>query len=468
MERRESETVEFKKSTSELHQGVISLVSMLNKSGSGTLYFGINNSGEAVGQQLGKDTTHDISVEIKNHIRPAVVPGIELVEVDGKTVIRVTVCGSDGPYSAYSRFYVRSDDEDLVMTNEDLARAFAARSLDYSAWENAPSGHGLEDVDEDRLIGFFDAALDCGRLGYAYKDVEDALSRLNLYSGGQLNNAGYYLFSKCKPVKLKLAVFNTDDRISFSDIRLFEGNILDCIETGVRYICDNIRWSGTISGYRRVEEPEIPIEAIREIVVNSFAHMKVSPSILNEIYITPSRVKITNAGSIARGLDPRDFASGKEGPILRNPLIAMALYRNGMIDSFATGFERVFRLCSEKGIGYEYSDNGYSFSFSFLRKGANRPSWDNDGCVSESVSERGVVYGSASSGSFSNAVSGRKQAILDMLRRDSTATTELLAQSLGVSVPTIARDLRNLQTLGLLRRVGATKNGHWEVSDRRL
>jgi len=30
------------------------------------------------------------------------------------------------------------------------------------------------------------------------------------------------------------------------------------------------------------KEKFIPLEAIREIVVNSFAHMKVSPAILNE------------------------------------------------------------------------------------------------------------------------------------------------------------------------------------------
>ena len=40
MEKRESETVEFKKSTSELKEGIISLCSMLNKHKKGFLYFG--------------------------------------------------------------------------------------------------------------------------------------------------------------------------------------------------------------------------------------------------------------------------------------------------------------------------------------------------------------------------------------------------------------------------------------------
>ena len=37
----ENEILEFKKSTSELNDGVISLSSMLNKHSEGTLYFGV-------------------------------------------------------------------------------------------------------------------------------------------------------------------------------------------------------------------------------------------------------------------------------------------------------------------------------------------------------------------------------------------------------------------------------------------
>lgn len=455
MERRESESIEFKKSTLELHQALISLVSMLNKNGHGTVYFGVLNNGDIVGQQIGKDTTHDISVEIKNHIRPFIVPSIEILTEGSREVIKVCVSGDDKPYSAYSRFYIRSDDEDLVMTNEELQGVFESKSLDYSKWENALSGHKIDDVDENRLVSYFTDALECSRLQYVYRDPKDALSRLSLVVGDELNNSGYYLFSKCKPVKLKLAVFNSDDRISFSDIRMYEGNIFDCIETGIRYISDNIRWSGTISGYRRVEEPEIPIEAIREIVVNSFAHMKASASILNEIYVTPSFVRIINSGSIAGGLDPKDFASGKEGPILRNPLIAMALYRNGMIDSFATGFERVFRLCDEKGIGYEYADNGFSFSFTFKRNFRRQDHSVYDLSVSESSSSYGF--------SGEKTTAGRRQALLDLIRKNSSLTTEDLSKQLGVSVPTVARDLKCLQTLGVLKRVGANKNGYWKV-----
>ena len=41
---KESETVEFKRTTSELKEAIISIVGILNKHGSGELYFGIKIS----------------------------------------------------------------------------------------------------------------------------------------------------------------------------------------------------------------------------------------------------------------------------------------------------------------------------------------------------------------------------------------------------------------------------------------
>ena len=50
----ETELVEFKKTTGELKEGLISIASMLNKNGKGTLYFGVRNDGEIIGQQIGE------------------------------------------------------------------------------------------------------------------------------------------------------------------------------------------------------------------------------------------------------------------------------------------------------------------------------------------------------------------------------------------------------------------------------
>ena len=62
----ETEQIEFKKSTGELKEGIISIASILNKHGSGTLYFGVKNNGDVLGQEASDKTLRSVSQAIQN------------------------------------------------------------------------------------------------------------------------------------------------------------------------------------------------------------------------------------------------------------------------------------------------------------------------------------------------------------------------------------------------------------------
>lgn len=57
----ESEILELKKSISELKEGVVSIVSILNKHRKGTLYFGIKDNGEVLGQEVTNQTIRNVT-----------------------------------------------------------------------------------------------------------------------------------------------------------------------------------------------------------------------------------------------------------------------------------------------------------------------------------------------------------------------------------------------------------------------
>ncbi|NQY31903.1 MAG: ATP-binding protein, partial [Coraliomargarita sp.] len=99
----ENETIEFKKSLSELKEGLISMASILNKHGNGELWFGIKNDGSAVGLQISEKTLRDLSQSITNHIEPKLYPEITKEEVDGKSCLKVAFSGTERPYYAYGR-----------------------------------------------------------------------------------------------------------------------------------------------------------------------------------------------------------------------------------------------------------------------------------------------------------------------------------------------------------------------------
>lgn len=442
MEQRENEQLEYKKTTAELKEGVISLASMLNKHGHGILYFGVKNDGSIFGQQIGKDTTSHISKEIKNYIRPVVSPIITTLEMEQKNVIKVEAYGEDKPYAAYGRYYLRSDDEDLQMTNSQLEDFFINKNIDYSKWENEITEYGEEVIDEDCLISYINKGNEVGRISFLYKDATDALTKLGLMKNNRLNNAGLYLFSNLKPLTLKLAIYPTDERLSFIDNVIVKGNILECIDTAYKYIVKNIHWKAEIIGMNRVETPEIPIEAIREIVVNSFVHMKVNSSSFNEIYITPTRVHIYNPGFLVKGKSPMDFANGNNGPIARNPLINTVLYLNKTIESFGTGFGRVFKLCEKENISYSYGNNEFGFVFEFLRK--------QNVLINEPIN-------------VSLNLTDTESLVLEILKANKGVKKAQIAKMIHKTETTVQRAIKKLTNEDLIRRVGSNKTGYWEI-----
>lgn len=67
---KENETIELRSSLFQLHEGIISLSAMLNKSNKGVVYFGIRDDGKVVGLDVGKKTLSDVTHEIQNNLKP--------------------------------------------------------------------------------------------------------------------------------------------------------------------------------------------------------------------------------------------------------------------------------------------------------------------------------------------------------------------------------------------------------------
>lgn len=116
---KENENVEFKKSTNELKEAMVSISVMLNKHGFGTVYFGILPNGEVCGQTISESTMCDVSRKIYESITPQIVPNIELKIVDGKELIELTFKRNARPYSCKGVYYIRIADEDeyCLLTN---------------------------------------------------------------------------------------------------------------------------------------------------------------------------------------------------------------------------------------------------------------------------------------------------------------------------------------------------------------
>ena len=443
---KETEALELKKSLSQLKEGVISMSAMLNKSGKGKVLFGINDDGKLCGLSIGKKTKADVAHEIHNNLKPLPVSvEINVLEIEGNSILEVSVEGEDSPYSAYGRYYTRLDDADILMQPQELWHYFEKKKETYTSWEKKETEFSVNDIDEDSLIDCIRTANDNGRITYVFRNASEALTKLGLLTkNGKLNNAGLYLFGNNKPLTIKEAVFPTDTRTEFGEIKEFKGNIIKCMKEAISYLQNHILYKSTIVGVQREETPEIPLRAIREIVVNSFAHCSYAKKgDFNSFTIFKSQIKIYNPGPIFDDIDPLKFASGSVGSKIRNILISQVLFDYGYIDAFGTGFDRTFSLCAAAGVDYKYSNDKFGFTFVFKR---------NVDFLNDKINDK-----------INEFADPLDKALLEAICENRYITISELATKTGKSVPTVHRHLNRLVHSSFVRRVGSRKNGYWDI-----
>ena len=449
---KESEKLELKKSLSQLKEGIISLSAMLNKNNSGIVIFGINDDGKVSGITIGRKTKADITQEIQNSLKPLPTSvTIDDYEEDGKKLIKVSVTGDDTPYSAYGRYYIRVNDADIQMNSHQLQTFFENKDDSYIKWEMTETAHGIDEIDEELLIDCIRTANEKGRLDYVYRNPGEALQKLDLVTAnGKLNNAGWYLFGNGRPLTIKEANYPTDSRTEFGEIKEYRGNIIECIKEVLSYIQNHITFKSEIIGVQREEIPEIPIRAIREIVINSFAHCSYAKvGDYNSYIIYKSSVSIYNPGTVIRGLDPLIFASGKVGSKIRNVLIASALYKYGFIDAFGTGFDRTFSLCAKAGVEYKYREDEFGFTFIFER---------NPMFLSDKINDK-------KNDKITPKTTTLDHRIVEAVKGNKYITIPELAALTGKSEATIHRHLDVLVKSGKIVRVGSRKTGFWDIHE---
>ena len=363
----ENEVIEFKKTTGELKEGIISIVSILNKHQGGKLYFGIKDNGEIIGQDVSSKTIREVSKAISENIEPKIYPVVNKVKLNDKDCILVEFEGDDIPYLAFGRAYMRVGDEDRQLSMKEIRKLILKDENEIGKWERKVSDYTIDDIDEELLKEFIEKGRKAKRINFPYTNKEEILKKLSLVNkNNELLNAGYILFAKEAKLEMQMAIFATETKLTFLDIDQVFGNVFELIEVGEGYIRKNIKWPVNFKtgSMERVEIPEIPLEAIREAIINSLIHRDFKNPKSNEIAIYKDRVEIFNPGEFPEGFKPEDFIEG-QGSIPRNPLIANTLYLSKDIEKWGSGFRRITEACqtSNTKVKFEIRKNGFMVIF---------------------------------------------------------------------------------------------------------
>lgn len=442
---KESETLEFKKTTGELKEAMVSIVSILNKHGVGTLYFGVKPNGDVTGQDVSESSLRDVSRLVFESIRPQIYPAIEEIELDGKKLIKVEFSGENVPYSAAGRYYLRTADEDREVSPEELKIFFGANKY-RNKWEKSKSEAVSNQIDKVAIKSFWQKAVSVGRLPEGRYNCPIILKRFGLVNGDFLTNAGEILFGNTHPVTLKVGIFATDEKLTFLDMKLYEDNIYNLLKTSEDYILKNIRWRSEITGTEREEIPEIPVAVIREVLSNSFAHSIYNGRTYHEICIHPNMITIYSPGDYASQHKPEEYIDGNYESEIRNPLISKILFLSKSIEQFGSGFKRINNLCKSEGIKYSYESSNNGFKFIIYR-----PNFISD--------TKNVTYDVT----YGNELNSTERYVLAILKENSEISRDEIAIKTSKTIRTVQRALVSLTEKGYIKRIGAKRNSTWDV-----
>ena len=280
----ETRTVELKKTTGELKDGMHSLCAMLNSDG-GYVIFGIApKTLKITGQMVSDNTRQEIAREIRK-LEPYVNMAVEYVDVPETNGQQVVVLHadknlfSDAPYVYDGRPYYKLESTTMLMPQQMYNDRLREHNAEQYRWDaQIANGMTIEDLDEKRIRTAVTMGVRSGRLnpGAEGESIPDILTRLKLLVEGRPTHAAVMLFAKdtfiYPEMELKMGFFRGKDKMVFVDNKMETGNFFDLLDAGISFCFRNLRLSGEVKGLLREEKLEIPIEALREGLTNALSH----------------------------------------------------------------------------------------------------------------------------------------------------------------------------------------------------
>jgi len=141
--------------------------------------------------------------------------------------------------------------------------------------------------------------------------------------------------------KVRLVWFEDEEMKKYIDSKEFIGPLWKMVDDIEDYFLKNLKViGGEIVGWKRKENMEYPLEALREAVINSLIHRNYFDPSEVQIFIFPASIRIKNPGSFPPGIT---VESPQHKP--RNPQLARYMYDMGYIEKYGSGINKIMKAC---------------------------------------------------------------------------------------------------------------------------
>jgi predicted HTH transcriptional regulator len=283
------------------------------------------------------------------------------------------------------------------------------------------------------------------KIYYEEKDMvlnDHFKENLELLTEDEKYNYNAYLLSDNNGLSMKVAKYSGKTKVDLIENEEFgycsiikaTNNILNKLQI------ENVNRT-KITEKRREEKRLIDQTALREAVINAIVHNEYSGEIPPLFEIFSDRFVITSYGTFPESLSKEEVFDGLSAPKNRE---LMRIFKDlGFVEHLGSGIPRILEKY-DKSV-FVFLDNFIRVEFKFEERNK----------YSEKFGEKfGVI--------FANLNSNQKK-ILELIHDNKKITQSEIALNIGISVRAIEKNTSKLQELGILKRIGPAKGGHWEV-----
>ena len=329
---KESRQLEFKETISNTFLKTVS--AFANYDG-GSILFGVNDNGEAVGISDIEQKCLDIENSINDSIKPQPEYSMEIINV-GKTISLNVRPGVNKPYMYKGKAYKRNDTSTIEVDQIELKRLIlAGENMDY---EELPSH------DQNLEFSYLEQEL-ISKTGIKQLS-KDILKILNLYS----DNNGYNIAAAIVSDKndlpgIDIAKFGETISIFQKRKTLEQQSIIRSFHEAVEMYKDYYQYE-KVEGFERKLIETIPEEAFREALANAIIHRVWDINSHIRVSMFDDRVEIVSVGGLPNSVTADSYLSG-DLSVLRNPILANVFHRLKLIEKFGTGIRRIREAYAE-------------------------------------------------------------------------------------------------------------------------
>jgi len=432
----ESDTVEFKEKFNE--RTIESAVAFANTKG-GIIFIGVSDKNNIKGIKVGKETLNQWTNQISQSTDPRIIPELEKIKVDGKTVIAVKIKENPiKPISKKGRCLKRVDSSNRAMSAQEVAQMHLHST--GMSWDKYPAKDAsFEDIDIDNVNRYIRKARETGRkkVGDDEEPIQ-VLEKMNLITEGQPTWAAILLFSQQTNKFISQAAIHCGrfkKKNIVIDDRMIVGTVFEQIEEAMDFIRKNINVEFVMTGKpQRDQVWDYPLEALREALINAVCHRDYTIFSNIEVRIYDDKLIIRSPGFLPYGITLEELYK-PHSSTLRNKGLAEVLYDTELIERWGSGIEKIQQHCLDAGLPEPIFEEYQGFQVVF-----RKDVYDEEYLRSLNLNERQI------------------KAVM-YVKEKGQITNKEYQEVCDTSNRTASRDLVHLVSVGLLEQIGITGKG---------